>query len=104
MSLRMNGAPKIVGGPPAPFSFMGCMISSMPMKECIINVKLANALNQFLYKAAMHKEAYKELGFTCRYCGKPVKPRMKSKNSKKQAHFAHRDQRDSDNCTGMGAV
>lgn len=57
--------------------------------ECLIGVDFANALNQFLYKAGMHKDAYLKMGFDCPYCHKPVKPRLKSKSGT-PAHFAHR--------------
>lgn len=35
----------------------------MPKPQCLIDIKLANALNQFLYRAGIHKDAYMELDF-----------------------------------------
>ena len=65
------------------------MIRSMPKPQCLIDIDLANALNKFLYKAGMHKEAYKELGFLCPECSKPVHP-FEPKNGKTpRAHFEH---------------
>ena len=46
--------------------------------ECLIGVAFANAMNQFLYKAGIHKGPYLKMGFTYSYCLKPVKPRLKS--------------------------
>ena len=54
------------------------------LTQCLIDVKLANALNQFLYKAGMHKDAYKKLGFLCPKCEEPVEP-----HKGPSAHFKH---------------
>jgi len=73
------------------------MIRSMPKPQCLIDIDLANALNHFLYKAGMHKEAYKELGFLCPECGKPVRPHQPKDRKTPRPHFEHIEKR---SCAG----
>ena len=64
-------------------------IGAMRKPECLINVDLANALNSFLWKAGMHKEAYKELGFLCPECRQPVRPHHPRNGKTPRPHFEH---------------
>ena len=62
----------------------------MAKRECLIGIDLANALNQFLYKAHIHKAAYQKLKFRCPECKEPVSPNLKSKKgARKKAYFSH---------------
>ena len=64
----------------------------MPKPECLIDINLANALNQFLYKAGLHEGVYKELGFLCPECRKPVKPHHPRNGKTPRPHFEHIDE------------
>ena len=56
------------------------------MTECLIDVHLANALNQLIY-ATKIKVDKRRIGFRCPECGKSVRPQRKSKTH--PAHFEH---------------
>jgi len=58
------------------------------MTECIIDVQLANALNQLVYATKL-KVDKRRIGFWCPECGRPVRPHLKSKTH--PAHFEHVD-------------
>jgi hypothetical protein len=71
-------------------------MTAMPKPECLISIDLAIALNHFLYDAGFHKPVYKELGFLCPECHKPVMPikalRPRNRETRRaiaRAHFAH---------------
>jgi hypothetical protein len=63
-------------------------MDAMRKPKCLIDIDLASALNQFLYAAGMHKNAYKKLGFICPECKKRVSPHKAQKGSPR-AHFEH---------------
>lgn len=56
------------------------------MTECLIDMHLANALNQLIYATKL-KVDKRRIGFRCSECGKPVRPQRKSKTH--LAHFEH---------------
>jgi hypothetical protein len=55
------------------------------MKDCLISIDLANAIRS-LVDATNLKVPEGDLGFTCKECGKPVKPH---KHGMQGPHFEH---------------
>lgn len=53
--------------------------------ECLIGIKLANALNQFVYAMKL-QISKRNIGFRCPECKKPVNPHLGKRIA---AHFEH---------------
>jgi competence CoiA-like predicted nuclease len=60
------------------------------MKECLISVDLANAIRS-LVDVMKLKVPEGDLGFTCKECGKPVKP---FQGGMQGPHFEHLERND----------
>jgi hypothetical protein len=63
------------------------LIPIMPTKpQCLIDVDLANTINQFLYKVV---GTHKNPGFRCPACGRAVKPHHPHSETGPRIHFEH---------------
>jgi hypothetical protein len=62
-----------------------------PKPNCLIDIDLANAINQLLYKAAAggHNAKHGNPGFRCPLCKQLVTVNKKGKKSPRVAYFKH---------------